>query len=103
MTEGKTGTETSASPFYLAKSTDPAGKSIGNGIFAGLDYGAGEQIAALVRPLLASLDTERLQDTCANCYIWTEGTSTGSRLYVKEGTKVSLCAGCKRFRYCSKV
>lgn len=93
-------------PFYLAKSNicvNAAGECIGDGIFAGSDYGAGEHIIAVPRPLTASLDTERLSDTCANCYVWTEGSSTGSRLYVKEGTTVQKCAGCKRFYYCSKV
>ncbi|KAF2106672.1 hypothetical protein BDV96DRAFT_654462 [Lophiotrema nucula] len=90
-----------ASPasFYHARSKE----CIGNGTFASRSYGAGEQITALKRPLVGSLDTGRLRDTCANCYVWTEGSSIGSRLYVKEGTKVQVCAGCKRFRYCSLV
>jgi hypothetical protein len=95
-----------ASPFYLARSqicVDAAGECIGDGVFAGCDFGAGEHLVAMHRPLVASLDTERLNDTCANCYTWTEGSSIGSRLYVREGTKVQACAGCKRFRYCSKV
>jgi hypothetical protein len=98
--------ESESAPFRIAKSpvcVNDKGESIGEGIFANLDFGAGEQIAAIHRPILGSLDTERLLDTCANCYTWTEGSSTGTRLYVPEGTKVSKCAGCQRFRYCSKV
>ena len=93
-------------PFYLAKSKvciNAAGECVGDGVFAGDNYRTGECVVALRRPLVASLDTERLRDTCANCYAWTEGSSIGSRLYVKEGTKVQACAECKRFRYCSKV
>ncbi|ORY09409.1 hypothetical protein BCR34DRAFT_568355, partial [Clohesyomyces aquaticus] len=92
-------------PFYFARSeicVDSDGECIGDGVFAGEDFEAGTHIYALKRPLAGSLDTERLVDTCANCYVWTEGSSIGSRLYVKEGTKVQTCAGCKRFRYCSK-
>ncbi|KAF2187202.1 SET domain-containing protein [Zopfia rhizophila CBS 207.26] len=92
-------------PFYIARSeicVNAAGECIGDGIFAGHDFDAGEHIIAMKRPLVVSLSTERLVDTCANCFAWTEGTSIGSRLYVPEGIKVQTCAGCKRFRYCSK-
>ncbi|EAT77401.1 hypothetical protein SNOG_15176 [Parastagonospora nodorum SN15] len=87
-------TSTSSPPFYISQSTNSKGVSIGNGLFAGREFGAGEQITAIDRPLLGSLDTQYLHDTCANCYVWTEGASSGTRLY---------CAGCQRFRYCSKV
>ncbi|KAF2682373.1 SET domain-containing protein [Lentithecium fluviatile CBS 122367] len=87
------------SPYYLARSKN----CIGDGLFAGVNFKGGETIIALKRPLLASLESERLKDTCANCFVWTEESSIGSRLYVKEGTTVQTCAGCKRFRYCSKA
>lgn len=90
-------------PYYISKSVDTEGKSIGNGIFAGHDVKAGEEIMSLKRPLVGSLDSQYVSDTCSNCYIWTEGASTGARLYVPEGTKVQKCAGCQHFRYCSKV
>lgn len=85
-------------PVYIARSES----CIGDGVIASRAYRPGELITELPRPLVGSLDTERLEDTCANCYTWTEGSSIGSRLYVPEGTKVFACAGCKRFRYCSK-
>ncbi|KAF2463037.1 SET domain-containing protein [Lindgomyces ingoldianus] len=94
-----------STPFYLARSeicVDSTGKCIGDGVFAGGNYEPGSHIFTLNRPLVGSLDTERLIDTCAHCYVWTEGSGIGSRLYVKEGTKVQTCAGCKKFRYCSK-
>ncbi|KAF2270406.1 SET domain-containing protein [Lojkania enalia] len=96
---------TIGAPFHLARSpicVTATGECIGDGLFAGQDYSAGEQITSIERPLIGSIDTQRLKDTCANCYVWTEGSSLGSRLYVKDGTKVQTCAGCKRFRYCSK-
>jgi len=85
--------------YYLARSKT----CIGDGIFAGADLEGGEPVTTLKRPLIASLESERLKDTCANCFVWTEGSSLGSRLYVKEGTAVQACAGCRRFRYCSRV
>jgi hypothetical protein len=91
--------EVKSALYYLARSKT----CIGDGIFAGIDFESGESIATLKRPLLASLESERLKDTCANCFLWTEGASIGSRLYVKEGITVQTCAGCKRFRYCSRV
>jgi hypothetical protein len=90
---------TKSSLYYLARSKT----CIGDGIFAADDLQAGQPLAVLERPLLASLESERLKDTCANCFVWTEGSAIGSRLYVKEGTSVQACAGCRRFRYCSKV
>ncbi|KAJ4296189.1 hypothetical protein N0V90_006233 [Kalmusia sp. IMI 367209] len=87
---------------YIGNSTI-GGQTAGRGFFSGRDIKNGESIATLKRPLMTSLEAERLKDTCANCYVWTEGSSIGSRLYVKEGTTVQTCAGCKRFRYCSRV
>lgn len=92
-----------APAFHIAKSTNSNGENIGHGLFASRDLKAGEQVVWLKRPLVGSLDSQYLQDTCANCYLWTEGSSTGTRLYVPQGAKVSKCAGCQRFRYCSKV
>lgn len=96
-------TSGAAAPHYISRSTNSRGESIGNGLFAGRRYKAGEQIAFAPRPLLGSLDSHRLLDTCANCYMWTEGAGSGSRTYVPAETKVQKCAGCQRFRYCSKV
>ncbi|KAF2133003.1 SET domain-containing protein [Dothidotthia symphoricarpi CBS 119687] len=95
----------SKSPVYIAKSEvclNEQGERVGDGLFAGVDFGPGEQVTAVKRPILASLDTERLSDTCANCFVWTEGSSMGARLYVPEGTRVHACAGCRMVRYCSK-
>ncbi|KAJ4345367.1 uncharacterized protein N0V89_011497 [Didymosphaeria variabile] len=88
---------------YYIKDSTIGGQAAGKGFFSSKDVKSGESIVMIRRPLMASLESERLKDTCANCYIWTEGSSIGSRLYVKEGTTVSTCAGCKRFRYCSKA
>jgi hypothetical protein len=90
-------------PFYISRSANSRGESIGNGLFVGRAYKAGEEITVLRRPLLGSLDTQYLRDTCANCYVWTEGAGIGARLYVPAGISVQTCGGCKRFRYCSRV
>jgi SET and MYND domain-containing protein len=106
MTEQSESAVASAAPYYIAKSNvcvNSKSESIGDGVFASRRFGAGEQIAAFNRPLVGSLETERLLDTCANCYVWAEGSSTGTRLYVPEGIEVQKCAACQRFRYCSKV
>ncbi|KAH9873928.1 hypothetical protein IAQ61_004555 [Plenodomus lingam] len=95
----------SPAAYYIAKSdvcVNSRGESTGYGLFAGRKFGPGEQLAVFKRPLVASLDPVRLFDTCANCFVWTEGASAGTRLYVPEETRVSKCAGCQRIRYCSK-
>ncbi|KAK7178981.1 hypothetical protein DPSP01_008207 [Paraphaeosphaeria sporulosa] len=88
---------------YYIRDSIIGGQAAGKGFFSNRDLTSGESIVMIERPLMASLESERLKDTCANCYVWTEGTSIGSRLYVKEGVTVQMCAGCKRFRYCSKA
>lgn len=91
-------------PAYIARSevcVDEAGECIGKGLFSRALHSAGKSILTLPRPLIGSLNTERLRDTCANCFTWTQGPH-GSRLYMKD-VEVFVCAGCKRFRYCSKV
>jgi hypothetical protein len=106
MTDQAVTTVASPAPYYITKSNvcvNSKGESVGNGLFAGRRFGAGEEIASFNRPLVGSLESERLLDTCANCYVWAEGSSTGTRLYVPEGTEVQKCAACQRFRYCSKA
>lgn len=88
---------------YISKSADSNGNSIGNGVFASRNFDGGEELVGLRRPIVGSLDSQYLEDTCANCYVWAEGAKTGTRLYVPEDTKVQKCAACKRFAYCSKV
>lgn len=88
--------------YYIRDSTI-GGQMAGKGFFSNRAFKSGEPIITITRPLMASLESERLKDTCANCYVWTEGSTVGSRIYVKQGITVQMCAGCKRFRYCSKV
>ncbi|KAJ4383016.1 hypothetical protein N0V86_002243 [Didymella sp. IMI 355093] len=104
--EEEEGWASSSAPFRPAKSpvcASEKGESTGNGLFANVDFEPGQSVASIRRPIVGSLDTERLLDTCANCFVWTEGASTGTRTYVPEDVKVSKCAGCQRFRYCSKA
>ena len=104
--EAEAGWANSSAPCRPAKSQaciNEKGENTGNGLFANVSFEAGQLVASIRRPIVGSLDTERLLDTCANCYVWTEGASTGTRTYVPEGIKISKCAGCQRFRYCGKV
>ncbi|RAR00061.1 SET domain-containing protein [Stemphylium lycopersici] len=87
--EQKTSVATPA-PYYISKSNvcvNSKGESVGRGVFTNKRFGAGEEVARFQRPLVGSLETERLLDTCANCYLWTEGASAGTRLYVPEGAE----------------
>ncbi|KAF2733244.1 hypothetical protein EJ04DRAFT_275844 [Polyplosphaeria fusca] len=105
MPEGTRSGDLKENSFYIGRSeicVNASGERIGNGLFASHNYDSAQLIASLTRPLVASLSRERLRDTCANCFVWTEYLSVGSSLYVPEGTKVQACAGCKAYRYCSK-
>ncbi len=96
----------SVSPIHIAPSSlciNSTRESVGHGVFASQNFSAGDKVLELERALIGSLDTERLIDTCAYCYVWTESSSVGGNLYVPDGTKVQKCAGCQTIRYCSKV
>lgn len=96
----------SQTPYYLSKSEvciDEKGGRPGNGAFAFQAFQAGAPIFALKRPLVGILDTKRLSDTCANCYVGVEGTPHASTSSLNENIQVSACVGCKYLRYCGKV
>ncbi|KAH7123742.1 hypothetical protein B0J11DRAFT_462829 [Dendryphion nanum] len=77
---------------------------IGYGLFSNRSVSSGEEITSVKRPLSVSLDPPRLDDTCANCFVWTGGANgIGSRSYVDKTITVSSCGGCKRVKYCSRV
>jgi len=96
--------EAAAEAYYISDSkisgTGPSGQ---RGLFARRALGPGESLGVFRRALVTSLEARRLVDTCANCFVWTEGAATGTRLYVSGATRVSKCGGCQRVRYCSKV
>ncbi|KAI5240442.1 SET domain-containing protein [Aureobasidium subglaciale] len=90
----------------------------GNGLFATKDIPAGSTILLKVRPLIGELDLPRLQDSCHNCFMWTQkaarGCATHSASPNKEpgcagcqsdgaGIGVKACTGCKKVKYCSRV
>ncbi|KAJ4992084.1 MYND finger [Stagonosporopsis vannaccii] len=82
--EAEEGWANSSAPFRPARSQvclNKNGESVGNGLFANVDFEPGQLLASIRRPIVGSLDSERLHDTCANCYTWTEGASTGVRTY----------------------
>ena len=91
---------------YVARSNlcnNAASESTGSGLFAAKSCAAHASITQVRRPLVAALDPERTLDTCANCFIWTAGAATGSRLYVPPETRVKRCQGCLQVAYCSQV
>lgn len=93
----------------------------GNGLFATKDIAAGSTLLLKTRPLIAELDLERLQDTCHNCFMWSQKTVRACAVHATEAdrlgrypdcsgcqnegdvTAVKACTGCKRVKYCSKV
>lgn len=75
----------------------------GSGLFAGRDFQAGEAAFLTARPFVTALDTKRLSDTCANCFVWTAKSKIGDRGSGQEGANVRVCLGCHTLSYCSKV
>ncbi|KAL9085785.1 MAG: hypothetical protein Q9165_007417 [Trypethelium subeluteriae] len=55
----------------IINGTVRASKTQGNGLFATKDIKPGEAILSIARPEIIALDAPRLQDTCANCFVWT--------------------------------
>jgi hypothetical protein len=74
----------------------------GNGLFANKAFGAGELILSIRRPLVGVVDVARVNDTCANCFTWTN-SSVGSLVDDDSETNVKACSGCKYLRFCGKV
>ena len=87
-------------------------RNAGRGLFSTESVGAGQEILRVERPLLASLDTPHLKDTCNNCFIWISETvqPLNNSLTVWQGAEagqqvkpLKACLGCKVVSYCSKV
>lgn len=74
----------------------------GRGLFAIRDVTAGNALLSLDRPLITALDGERIQDTCAWCFAWTE-LPVLSGAGVNQATTVNACSGCKKVKYCSRA
>ncbi|PPJ51185.1 hypothetical protein CBER1_07495 [Cercospora berteroae] len=79
----------------------------GRGLFAKKDFAPGDVVLSLDRPYVAELDTERLSDTCAWCFL--KGVTAEERAKAvalglpASNIETKACTGCKRVRYCSKL
>lgn len=74
----------------------------GRGLFATRTISPGEPLLSLDRPLVTALDVERIPDTCAWCFAWTE-LPVLSGAGVNQATIVNWCTGCKKVKYCSRT
>jgi hypothetical protein len=94
----------------------------GNGLFATKDIPAGSTLLLKTRPLIGELDLPRLEESCHNCFMWTQKAVKACAIHAHEPDRypgkypdcpdcqtegqvigVKACTGCKKVRYCSKV
>ena len=94
----------------------------GNGLFATKDIPAGSTILLKSRPLIGELDLPRLEESCHNCFLWSQKAVRVCAVHASEPDRypgkypdcegcasegevigVKTCTGCKKVRYCSKV
>lgn len=79
----------------------------GRGLFAKKDFQPGDVIYSTSRPYVAELDTRRMQDTCAWCFVrQTDSQNEDSTTAVSQsanGMQVKPCGACQRVKYCSKT
>lgn len=74
----------------------------GKGIFATKSFAPGDVVLELERPLVATLDKERVEDTCGWCFNWINLSLTAPTA-IPAHRKVKWCSGCNKIKYCSKV
>lgn len=95
--------ETSENIMANTRSTEIKPSPIGGrGLFATEAIAPGEALLCLDRPLVTTLDAERIHDTCAWCFAWTE-LPVLSGAGVNQATTVNWCTGCKKVKYCSRA
>lgn len=94
----------------------------GNGLFATKDIPAGSTILLKARPLIGELDLLKLEESCHNCFMWSQKAVRVCAIHAHEPDRypgkypdcsgcqteseaigVKACTGCKKVRYCSKV
>ena len=72
----------------------------GNGLFAGREFSAQEQIVFIQQPLISALEAAQLQRTCYTCFrsddTQIESTNDSSTVNLK------TCTGCRLVRFCNK-
>jgi hypothetical protein len=76
----------------------------GRGLYARRSISARELIISIKRPLVISLDTKRLKDTCYRCLNYMiEMADYHERADRIDEHRLQTCTGCHVVRYCSKV
>lgn len=80
----------------------------GRGLFALQDFAPGDVVLRLERPFVAELAMDRLQDTCAWCFLRgardpAERSLSASQNLPTGFVETKTCTGCNRVRYCSKT
>lgn len=70
----------------------------GEGLFPRMRIKVGEDVLQIREPLVAVLESSRMEDTCANCF----GARTANAL-TEEKVKLKRCTGCQKVMYCDKV
>ena len=70
----------------------------GTGLFTRTPHNVGDNIILVWEPLVAVLDTPRLEDTCSKCF----GSRSANTL-TEEKVSLKACTGCRTVKYCDKV
>lgn len=79
----------------------------GRGLFALKSFEPGDAVLRLDRPYVAELDIDRMQDTCAWCFLRGATDPKERRLSAQQHlptgfVETKACTGCRKVRYCSK-
>ncbi|KAI0430333.1 hypothetical protein F5Y09DRAFT_230716 [Xylaria sp. FL1042] len=80
----------------------------GKGLFARVAFSPGDVVVTVDRPLVAELEVERMQDTCAWCFQRGATDPVEKKMAEAVGLpsgsiETKHCTGCRKVGYCSKV
>ncbi|KAI1349870.1 hypothetical protein F5Y01DRAFT_168950 [Xylaria sp. FL0043] len=80
----------------------------GKGLFARVAFSPGDVVVAVDRPLVAELEAERMQDTCAWCFQRGATDPVEKKMAIAVGLpsgsiETKNCTGCRKVGYCSRV
>ena len=82
-------------------------RGAGRGLFALVDFSAGDVVLSVPRPLVAELNDQHLADSCSWCLERAatdpmERAQAASMMLPSGIISVKACTGCRRVSYCSK-
>ncbi|ORY63337.1 uncharacterized protein BCR38DRAFT_436576 [Pseudomassariella vexata] len=80
----------------------------GRGLFASKDFAPGDVVLSVARPLVAELNIDRTEDSCAWCFqrgaIDPDERKQAAAMGLPIGfIEVKSCTGCRKVSYCSKT